>query len=270
MKQMLLILTTTICLIVSVAKAGFTQEAGDPRMEQALIEAHLKLMELSKTLGKDHPSVAAAAQKVEALKKLAWQSQQALGRSGLGMPTIPVEVLEQQQMAERLKKSIQRFSTLVEQLGPQLEELERLGNEMGLENKDTRKKLFQAADDLIGYGKQHIGELKQSVEKRKERPATGPGAIGDVSEEWRDQVGQAAIDAMLAAQSDVHSKAVRDAMLHMNALQELEKKLAGQERDRIDTLEDRLERIEALLERVLDQKAPGRDSSGGGEPGGGE
>ena len=153
----------------------------------------------------------------------------------------PHGALEHPDPSLQLRQTMQRFADTMDQLSKQLEAIEKLGNQIGAEKSESRKAFFESSEKMFLAAKIHFAGLEK--------------LLGDKSQELvtRDRED---LEMTLLLQA----RQIADA--HKSQAQAMERTVAEliarewahhlpESQARIDQLDERLSRIERLLEKLL-------------------
>ncbi len=224
------ILTLLINVLMVATTASAQVEATQLlQLEQVLpvIQAReIQLAQLLTQLGPRHPQVLQLRQEIAALNSRLAELD----------PHIHSDP------ADQLRHTMQRFADTMDLLGNQIEAIDRLGNEMGAEKSEPRKEFLESSQAMFLAAKTHLAELELLLGNKVQDVA--PGGYNVHQMEILMQAQQVAeaqklqAQAMEAAAVDLLKRATENA----NQLQSSE--------PRMDQFDERLSRIEILLEKL--------------------
>lgn len=230
-----------------LAKVPSTRELADSQKAQVKAIVALKRMELAKLtedFGAQHPEVSLRNLQIRGLEEYLSRLESA-------------EQTDEQNLTAQLKMSMLRFADTMDQLGNQIERIEQLGHEMGVKESESRTAFHESSETMFLAAKTHFAELEKLMGENTHDEALR------VSEVQRtDKLLQAEQARQVAEAQETQALAMERAVAELIA-DDPQKVLALPAAvGRIDQLDERLSRIEKLLEKLIKVESESDSSEG--------
>ncbi len=225
------------------------EEAGNQerleKLHAMLLEKSARLQSMSETLGKRHPDI-------ELLRKQTAELELQLNQQANLEAADPK--VHETKIAHGIIQQMQELGDAMESLGKQIDRMKKLESEFDGDAVPSRTDFFESVDKMFAAGKNYFGELEKAMVM--ERNSTLDNSYlftlreNPLAQQIIEERTKSIVELAQARAMESRDRAVGAWLVAKNANDQLAN-LGGPDNDRMIKVEERLSRIEGMLEKLI-------------------